>query len=83
VMLKIVRQGTGYTAQCVSFVAIYSAISARDSQIESVIGKALAKGGLMKVKSLRRDQHAPDETCVVHGNQVCLNLAPTAAMASK
>lgn len=82
VMLKIVRQGSRYTAQYVSFVAIYSAVSARDSQLEAVIGKGLASGGLMKVKSVRRDQHAPDETCVVHGSEVCVSLTPIAAMAS-
>lgn len=83
VMLKIVRHGTGYSARCVSFVAIYSATSARDSQLEAVIGKALASGGLMKVKSVRRDQHSPDQSCVVHGNEVCLSLAPVADAASK
>lgn len=83
VMLKIVRQGTGYTTQIVSFVAIYSATSARDSQLEAVIAKGLASGGLMKVKSLRRDQHAPDENCIVHGNEVCLSLEPAAGVARR
>jgi len=82
-MLKIVRHGTGYTAQIVSFVAIYSATSARDPQLESVIGKGLASGGLMKLKSVRRDHHAPDETCVVHGGELCLSLAPAADAVSK
>lgn len=57
VMLKIIRQPNGYATQLVSFVAIYSATSARDPQREAVLGKALAAGALMKVKSVRRDQH--------------------------
>lgn len=83
VMLKIVRHATGYTAQVVSFVAIYSATSTRDSQLEPVISKALASGGLMKVKSVRCDQHSPGDACVVHSNEVCLSLTTVAATASK
>ena len=79
VMLKIVRQPNGYTAQLVTFVAIYSATSARDPQREALIGKALATGALMKVKSVRRDPHQPDDTCALHGDDVCLSLAGLAA----
>jgi hypothetical protein len=43
------------------------------------LAKALSTGALMKVKSVRRDQHAPEESCVVHGPAVCLSLAQAAA----
>lgn len=79
VMLKITRKAGGYSAQVVTFVAIYSAIGARDPALEPVLGKALATGALMKVKSVRRDQHAPQESCVVHGPAVCLSLAQAAS----
>ncbi len=79
VMLKIIREPNGYTAQLVSFVAIYSATGARDPQREAAIGKALATGALMKVKSVRRDQHGVEDNCAVHGDDVCLSLAGLAA----
>src|SRR5215831_1118689 len=41
VMLKITRQPNGWTAQLVTYVAIYSATAARDAQLEPVIQKAL------------------------------------------
>ncbi|HEX7286170.1 MAG TPA: rRNA adenine N-6-methyltransferase family protein [Candidatus Angelobacter sp.] len=75
VMLKITRKAGGYAAQTVTFVAIYSAIGARDPQLEPALGKAMATGALMRVKSVRCDQHSATETCVVHGSQVCLSLA--------
>lgn len=81
IMLKITREGNGYSAQYVSFVAIYSATSARDPQLEPAMGKALATGAFMKIKSVRRDQHSPDETCVVHGAEVCLSMTTAAAVA--
>ncbi len=74
-MLKITRQPNGYATQLVSFVAIYSATSGRDPQREAVLGKALATGALMKVKSVRRDPHGPEDSCAVHGDDVCLSMA--------
>ena len=79
VMLKIVRQASGFAAQLVTFVAIYSASNARDPKREPMLGKALATGALMKVKSVRRDAHSPEDTCAIHGEDVCLStlaLAP-------
>jgi len=78
-MLKIIRQANGYAAQVVTFVAIYSATSARDPQREALLGKALATGALMKVKSVRRDQHTSDDTCALHGDGVCLSLSGLAS----
>jgi len=79
VMLKVVHQPDGYAAQLITFVAIYSATSGRDPQREAMLGKALATGALMKVKSVRRGQHAADDTCALHGDDVCLSLAALAA----
>ena len=81
VMLKIIRRPNGYATQLVNFVAIYSATSARDPQLDAVLGKALATGALMKVKSVRRDPHGIEDSCAVHGNDVCLSMAGLAAAA--
>jgi protein-L-isoaspartate(D-aspartate) O-methyltransferase len=75
IMLRITRQGNSYAAQYLTFVAIYSATNARDSQLEPALGKAMSTGAFMKIKSVRRDQHSPDETCVVHGAEVCVSMA--------
>jgi protein-L-isoaspartate(D-aspartate) O-methyltransferase len=78
VMLKITRQPAGYTTQLVSFVAIYSCTSMRDPKIEAQLGKAFGSGALMKVKSVRRDPHEPNETCAAHGDGICLTLSEIA-----
>jgi protein-L-isoaspartate(D-aspartate) O-methyltransferase len=82
VVLKITRRPEGYTSQLVSFVAIYSCTSMRDSQLEAQLGKALGSGVLMKVKSVRRDSHQPDETCAAHGAGICLSLSEIAVAAN-
>ena len=55
-----------------------SFIHARQRQYwhpNAALGKAMATGALMKVKSVRRDHHSADETCAVHCAEVCLSLA--------
>jgi protein-L-isoaspartate(D-aspartate) O-methyltransferase len=76
VMTKIVRSGSGFTAQVTTPLAIYSCVSARDPQREPLIRTALTTGALMtKMKSVRRDAHEPADTCVLHGADVCLSSA--------
>jgi protein-L-isoaspartate(D-aspartate) O-methyltransferase len=75
IMAKIVRERGGFTAEIVTFVAIYSCSSVRDPHLEPVLGKAIATGALMKLKSVRRDPHEPADTCVVHAREVCLSSA--------
>jgi len=82
VMLKVTRHTNGYAAHYVSFVAIYSAIGIRDQRLEPALGQALAMGGLMKVKSIRRDRHAPNDNCVVHGTDICLSLEAVTSSAT-
>jgi protein-L-isoaspartate(D-aspartate) O-methyltransferase len=81
VILKIVRQSDGYAASIVTFVAIYSATSARDPKREPLLGKAFATGALMKIKSVLRDEHPAEESCVVHGEAVCLSSRALTATA--
>jgi hypothetical protein len=43
--------------------------------------KALTTGGLLKLKSVRRDVHEPADTCVLHAAEVCLSTAPLSSSA--
>lgn len=74
VMLKIVRSGGAYSTELVTALAIFSGGRLRDPELEQQILKGLKTGGLLKLKSVRRDAHDPGETCVVHGRDVCLSL---------
>lgn len=75
VMVKIVREGERFPARVFNFVAIYSCTSARDAQLEPLLGKAMMTGTLMKMRSLRRDVHEAGDTCVLHGAEICLSTA--------
>ena len=73
VMIKIVSDDGRLAAQVLTPVAIYSCTSVRDPQLESLLKKAFATGTVLKLKSVRRDPHEQTDTCVVHGNDVCLS----------
>lgn len=78
-MVKITREAAGYAAHVVTFVAIYSCSSVRDSQAEALLGKAMASGALFQLKSVRRDPHPACDSCLVHADELCLSSAALAA----
>src|SRR5580704_2679572 len=82
VMTKIVRDRAAYSAQMVSPVAIFSGGRLRDPALEPLMAKALTSGGLLKLKSVRRDAHDPADTCVLHASEICLSMAELTASAS-
>jgi protein-L-isoaspartate(D-aspartate) O-methyltransferase len=74
-MVKITREGGGFSAQIITFVGILSCTSGREPQLEPVIAKALATRTLFKMKSVRLDTHEPTDTCILHGSDVCVSSA--------
>lgn len=69
------RDDERFDARVAGFVAIYNAIGIRDDDRNARIGQAMAKGPFAPLKSLRRDAHAPDDSCWVHGADCCFSLA--------
>lgn len=82
VMTKIVREQSGYSAEMVTPAGMFSGGSLRDPALEPLMKKALTTGGLLKLKSVRRDAHEPADTCVLHAAEVCLSTAPLSSSAS-
>jgi protein-L-isoaspartate(D-aspartate) O-methyltransferase len=82
IMTKIVRAGAGYSAEMVSPVAIFSGGNLRDPTLEPKMAQALRSGGLLKLKSVRRDTHEPADTCVLHASEVCLSTSELSVAAS-
>jgi protein-L-isoaspartate(D-aspartate) O-methyltransferase len=72
--VQVTRTGREFTARAFSLVAIYSLVGLRDDVKGTALGQALTTGRLAQVTRLRRDAHAPDGPCVLHGDTVCLSL---------
>jgi protein-L-isoaspartate(D-aspartate) O-methyltransferase len=74
VMVKVeANAGNFWSAQVVSFVAIFPCTSARHPELEPILEQALKSRALLNVKSLRRDRHEQTETCIVHGPETCFS----------
>jgi protein-L-isoaspartate(D-aspartate) O-methyltransferase len=75
VMTKITRKGSAFSAEVVTSLAIYSCVSGRDAQRESLLRTAMTTGALMKMKSVRRDAHEKADSCILHAEDACLSSA--------
>jgi len=72
-MTKIVRRSNGFSAHGVTPVGIYSCKSVRDPELEVLVRNAFTTQALLRVRSLRREPHEQDETCLMHGKGVCFS----------
>jgi hypothetical protein len=71
--MRAQRLGTGYKANVISPVGIFPCFGAIDVEADRLVRKALAEGDLTGVRSLRRDAHVADESCVLHGRGYCFS----------
>jgi protein-L-isoaspartate(D-aspartate) O-methyltransferase len=77
VMLLATRQtGDAFAAQLIRPVWFIEFIGARDREAQTLLERALDRGNIGTVKSLRRDNHAEEETCWLHGHGYCLSARP-------
>ena len=73
VMLRVTQCDGKYSVTPISTVGIFPCIGAIDRDADATAAKVLARGGYELVRSLRRDQHEADESCWLHGEEVCLS----------
>ena len=74
-MLKVWREGAGYAARFVSMVYIFPCLGSRDEEDNRRLQKAFARSNFAAVRSLRRDAHAENATCWLHGADFCISMA--------
>ena len=72
-MIRIMRQGNRFPISGLTPVGIYSCTNMRDPELEPKLQKAMTTQTIFKVKSVRREPHDEEETCVVHKAGVCLS----------
>jgi protein-L-isoaspartate(D-aspartate) O-methyltransferase len=72
-MLLIAREPRGYTAGFVSPVGIFHCVGARTEEGEQLLKQAFARGGQDLVRSLRREDHYPNDQCWFHRPGFCLS----------
>ena len=75
VVIARTRDGARFSAEVLSFVAIYSAIGLRDERLEASLGQALRRTSFPNLTQLRRDRHDSTPDCWLHGDTFCLSMA--------
>jgi protein-L-isoaspartate(D-aspartate) O-methyltransferase len=73
IMAKITRRAGAFSAAIVSPVGIFSCTSGRDPQLEPLLRQAISTRTVMQLKSVRRDEHGPEDSCIVHCPGACLS----------
>ncbi|HEY1813627.1 MAG TPA: rRNA adenine N-6-methyltransferase family protein [Kofleriaceae bacterium] len=70
--LLVRRDGERWPARFTGGVSIYPCAGARDDASNAALVEMFKKGGVGKVRALRRDAHERDEQCVLHADGYCL-----------
>jgi protein-L-isoaspartate(D-aspartate) O-methyltransferase len=79
-MAHLVRTGADYFAAAFhGSVFFVDFAGARDPAIGTELAQALRHDEGASVRSLRRDVHAQDESCWLHGNGWCFSRLPAIA----
>lgn len=73
VMLRVWRGESGYAVAPVSAVGIFPCIGLIEREADSAVARALTAGGYESIRSLRRDDHDPDQSCWLHNKDLCLS----------
>jgi len=73
VMMRVERRHSGYAARWLSHCAFFPCFGAIDREADRRLGDALARFTLPDARSLRREEHRPDESCLLHGNGYCFS----------
>ena len=81
-MARFTKVGSDFSSQIITPVAIFSCIGMRDAEGEQGLRDAIRAGKLLKMRSLRRDDHEPDDTCIVHRTEICLSSVEVGAAAA-
>jgi protein-L-isoaspartate(D-aspartate) O-methyltransferase len=73
VMMHLEHLAAGWKARQLGPVGIFPCFGATDSEADRRLGEALSKNGLTDVRSLRREPHRMEDSCLLHGEGYCFS----------
>jgi protein-L-isoaspartate(D-aspartate) O-methyltransferase len=74
-VLGITRRRDQFAAELLSIMTIYSSPSMRDPLLQSKLNDSFESHAMLRLKSVRKDDHDSTETCIVHAPGFCLSAA--------
>jgi protein-L-isoaspartate(D-aspartate) O-methyltransferase len=76
-VLGITRRHNRFAAELLSIMTIYSSPSVRDPILQSMLNDSFESHAMLRLKSVRNDDHDRTDTCIVHTPGFCLTAATT------
>jgi protein-L-isoaspartate(D-aspartate) O-methyltransferase len=74
-VLGITRRQDQFAAELLSVMTIYSSPSMRDPMLQSMLNNSFESHAMLRLKSVRKDDHERTDTCIVHAPGFCLSAA--------
>jgi protein-L-isoaspartate(D-aspartate) O-methyltransferase len=74
-VLAITRRHDQFAAELLSIITIYSSPSMRDPMLQSMLNASFESHAMLRLKSVRNDDHDRTDTCIVHAPGFCLSAA--------
>jgi len=72
-MMRVERLEYGYKARWLAPCGFFPCFGAIDREADRRLGDALARTGLTDSRSLLREEHTSDESCLLHGDRYCFS----------
>ena len=72
-VIKITRKSNRFTAELHSILSLYRSESLQDPALQSLLNESLETRTIVRLKSLRVDQHEKTDSCIVHSAAFCLS----------
>lgn len=72
-VLQVRREPGGFSARFGEACGIQALLGGRDPEHQRALAEAFGRGRTAELRSLRRDAHAPDASCWLHGGGYCLS----------
>jgi protein-L-isoaspartate(D-aspartate) O-methyltransferase len=76
-VLGITRRHNQFAAELLSIMTIYSSPSMRDPILQSMLNESFESHAMLRLKSVRNDDHDRTDTCIVHAPGFCLSAVAT------
>ena len=74
-VVAITRRHDQFAAELLSIITIYSSPSMRDPMLQSMLNDSFESHAMLRLKSVRKDEHERTDSCIVHAPAFCLSAA--------
>jgi protein-L-isoaspartate(D-aspartate) O-methyltransferase len=74
-MFQIDRLGSGFAAKFLAYFAVFPCLGALDEDSARLLAAAFDSGRVREMRSLRRNPHPENPSCILHGRGYCFSTA--------